>query len=72
MVYLSYLIPFLILLWVDVTKSFVFLVPISLAFLAFDIIGATLWIWYKYIHYFGFPTLQACRKMLELDALKAP
>jgi len=71
LVIVSYLVPFLTLLVVDLTKRFEFLVPIALAFLTFEILGATVWIWYKYIRFFGFPTLQACRKMLELDAMKA-
>jgi hypothetical protein len=33
-------------------------------------LGATFWIWYKYVRYFGFPTLQGCRKMLQLETLK--
>lgn len=68
---LYFLILFSILLWIDLTKRFVFLVPIALAFLAFGVLQGTLWIWYKYIRYFGFPTLQVCRKTLELNAMKA-
>jgi hypothetical protein len=67
----SYVVPFLVLLFVDLTQRYTFLVPLALAFLAFEILGATVWIWYRYIRFFGFPSLQACRKMLELDAMKA-
>jgi hypothetical protein len=67
----SYIVPFIALLWVDLIQKYTILVvPIALTIVAVDMLGATLWIWYKYIRFFGFPSLQACRKMLQLDAIK--
>lgn len=66
-----YVLPFLALFVVDLTERFHFIIPIALALLVFEILGGTLWIWFRYIRLFGFPSLQACKKMLELDAIKA-
>ncbi len=68
---LSYILPFAALLYVDLTGRFTFLIPIALAFLAINLLAVPVWVWYKFVRFFGFPSMKDCRKMLELDAMKA-
>jgi hypothetical protein len=67
---LSELIPFFILLSIDITGKWKEFIPF-IAFIPPIILHLTmpLWFWYEYVRFFGLPPFQTCWQMWHLDSL---
>lgn len=64
---LWFMVPFVVLLVIDMSLRFQLLVPFILLIPVFDLKNQT-YIWYKYVRRFGMPTMSVCWKMWQLDA----